>query len=154
MEWLNNITPTLVLLIGGGVGWFVKSKLEAKRRAEEALRDDRARTYTEILMPFAQLFTDLSSKSQEKALKELKSLDYRKRSFQLVLVGSDEVINAWNRMWDITYKAERGESDSKKIILGFGDVLLSIRKGLGNSGTKMKRKDMLRWLIKDIDSLE
>ena len=154
MEWLNNIGPTLVGLLGGTIGWFLKSKLEAKRRAEEALRDERAKTYTDILMPFAQLFTDLSQKSQQAALKQLTSLDYRKKSFQLVLVGSDDVVKAWNRMWNMIYKSEQADVDHKQILLGFGEVLLAIRKGIGNSDTSMSPKDMLRWLIKDVDSIE
>jgi hypothetical protein len=55
-------------------------------------------------------------------------------------------------MWDTVYKVESGE-DPRKILLSFGDVLLAIRRGLGNTNTLMKNKDMLRWLIKDIDSL-
>jgi hypothetical protein len=153
MEWLNNIAPTIIGLLGGAIGWFLKSKVEAKRRAEEALREEQAKTYTDILMPFAQLFTDLSPKSQQSALKLITSLDYRKKSFQLVLVGSDEVVRAWNKMWDTIYSVEKNELDSKQILLRFGEVLLAIRKGLGNDGTRMSSKDMLRWLIKDVDSL-
>ncbi len=152
MQWLNSIVPTLIGLIGAAIGWFLKSKFEAKKRAEEALRDERATIYVDILIPFAQLFTDLSAKNQQDTLKQIVSLDYRKKSFRLILVGADDVIQAWNHMWDTVYKVESGE-DPRKILLSFGDVLLAIRRGLGNTNTLMKSKDMLRWLIKDIDSL-
>ena len=154
MEWLNGIAPTLIGLIGAGIGWFLKSKLEAKKQAEEALRDERAKIYIDILMPFAQLFTNLSQKSQQESLKQITSFEYRKKSFQLLLIGSDDVTKAWNSMWDTVYKAERGEIDNKNILLAFGEVLLAIRKGLGNTDTSMNNRDMLRWLVKDIDSID
>jgi plastocyanin domain-containing protein len=53
MQWLNSIAPTLIGLIGASIGWFLKSKFEAKKQAEEALRDERAKIYVDILMPFA-----------------------------------------------------------------------------------------------------
>ncbi len=54
--------------------------------------------------------------------------------------------------WDTVYKVESGE-DPRKIPLSFGGVSIAIRRGLGNTNTLMRNKDMLRWLIKDIDTL-
>ncbi len=152
--WLSKIAPALIGVIGAVIGWFLKSKLEAKRRVEESLRDEAAKVYLEILMPFAVLFTDLSPKSQKETLKKITSKEYREKSFKLILVGSDDVVRSWNEMWNIIYKTERGESESNNILLAFGNVLLSIRKSLGNTKTTMNSKDMLRWLIKDIDTFD
>lgn len=105
-------------------------------------------------MPFAVLFTDLSPTSQEKTLKQIKSKEYREKSFKLILVGSDDVVSSWNEMWNIIYKTERGESESTNILIEFGNVLLSIRKSLGNTNTNMNSRDTLRWLIKDIDTFD
>lgn len=154
MEWLNKIAPALIAVVGGIIGWFLKSRLEAKRRIEESLRDEAAKVYLDILMPFAVLYTDLSEKSQKETLKKIKSREYREKSFKLVLVGSDEVVNAWNEMWNTIYKSERGEAESKEILFAFGDVLLAIRKSLGNTTTAMTNRGMLRWLIKDIDTFD
>ncbi len=152
-DLLAKIIPTLLTIVGGAIGWFLKSRLEAKRRAEDALRDQRGKTYVDILMPFAKLFSDLSPKSQQAALRQLTSADYRKLAFQLVLIGSDEVVNAWNEMWNKVYQAEKGTCKNTDVILAFGDVLLAIRRGLGNDTTRLSNKDILRWLIKDADSL-
>lgn len=70
MDWLSNLAPVLLTLIGGGVGWLLKSKLEAKRRIEESLQEQAAQIYLEILLPFATLFSDLSQKSQAETLKK------------------------------------------------------------------------------------
>ena len=154
MEWIEIIFPSLVALIFGAIGWFLKSGIESRRRAEESLREERATTYTDILMPFARLFVDLSEKGQKDAIQEIKSLEYRNRAFRLMLLGSDEVVQAWNQMWGIVYQIETGTVDTVDILKRFGDVLLSIRKGLGNSKTKLINKDMLKWMIKDIDTIK
>ncbi len=122
--------------------------------SKNLLRDEAAKVYLEILMPFAVLFTDLSPTSQEKTLKQIKSKEYREKSFKLILVGSDDVVSSWNEMWNIIYKTERGESESTNILIEFGNVLLSIRKSLGNTNTNMNSRDTLRWLIKDIDTFD
>ncbi|WP_413616367.1 hypothetical protein MRB56_08725 [Halomonas cupida] len=153
MDWLSNLAPVLLTLIGGGVGWLLKSKLEAKRRIEESLQEQAAQIYLEILLPFATLFSDLSQKSQAETLKKIKSREYREKSFKLVLVGSDEVVSSWNSMWSTIYAAERGEVQSTEILLEFGNVLLAIRRSLGNSSTSMSNRDLLKWLIKDIDTV-
>ena len=57
-------------------------------------------------------------------------------------------------MWNVIYKTERGESESNNILIAFGNVLLSIRRSLGNTNTTMNSRDMLRWLIKDIDTFD
>jgi hypothetical protein len=31
MEWIDKISPALIGVIGGIIGWFLKSRLEAKR---------------------------------------------------------------------------------------------------------------------------
>jgi hypothetical protein len=154
MDWLNNIAPTLIGLIGAGIGWFLKSKFEAKKQAEEALRNERAKIYIDILMPFVELFSDLSHENQQATLKKIISLEYRKKSFQLMLAGSDEVVKAWNNMWSTVYGAEKGQKEPINILLGFSDVLLAIRKSLGNIQTSLDNRDMLRWLIKDIDTFD
>lgn len=154
MDWINNITPVVLTLIGGGAGWLLKSKLEAKRRIEESLHEEAAQIYLEILLPFATLFSDLSSKSQADTLKKIKSPEYREKSFKLVLVGSDEVVSSWNSMWSTVYSSERGECQSTDVLLEFGKVLLAIRRSLGNESTSMTNTDLLKWLIKDIDTLK
>lgn len=150
-----NLAPTLVGLLGAAIGWFLKSRLEARRRDQEALRDDRAKIYVDILMPFIRIFTDLSQSRQQEALEEVKSLEYRKLAFRLALVGDDEVIRAWNGLWGTLHSLESNNSTSSAaLLLDLGEVLLAIRRGLGIKNTTLSNKDMLRWMIKDIDTLK
>jgi hypothetical protein len=52
----------------------------------------------------------------------------------------------------ITYNAEEiGKEESGKIINAIGKLILAVRKDLGYPKTKLKEKDMISFIIKDID---
>ena len=154
MTFIQSILPTLLALAGGAIGWYFRSKWEASQRQQEKLRDERAATYMDILEPFIRLFSDLSPQGQKKTLALIKSLESRKSSFRLVLVGEDNVVQAWNQMWKTVYQIENQEGQDNTILLKrFGRVLLEIRKSIGSTDTKLEEKDMLQWMIKDIERL-
>jgi hypothetical protein len=53
------------------------------------------------------------------------------------------------------YKVEvTGNKDPKEMMSLWGELLLEIRKSLGNKDTKLNKFDMLRAMVKDIDKLE
>ena len=92
---------------------------------------------------FAGIKNDAQTK---KALRQVLSFEYRKAAFELNLMGSDEVIRAMNAM----QRAGQG-TDSLKMMRKWGELLLAIRKDLGNTKTKIKPIEMLRSQITDID---
>lgn len=154
MTFIQSILPTLLAMAGGAVGWYFRSKWEASQRQREKLRDERAATYMEILEPFIQLFSDLSPQGQEKTLSLIKSLESRNSSFRLVLVGEDNVVQAWNQMWKSVYELDSQDGqDNTMLLKKFGSVLLEIRKSIGSPETDLREQDMLQWLIKDIERL-
>lgn len=154
MFWLQILGPTLLLILGGGVSWFIKSRYEELRIIEEKLREDRRKIYSEIISPYINLFADLKGKGQGEAIKKITSYNYKKTAFDLNLFGSDEVVRAYNNLMQHIYKAEdMGNQDRKEMIKLWGKFLLEIRKSLGNKNTALNEFDMLRSLIKDIERL-
>lgn len=155
MNWIESVVPTVIALGGGAIGWFLKTKLEARRREEELLREERARLYIEVLMPFIRLFGNKAENASEQVVEEMQSVEYRRICYRLMLLGDDDVVSAWNRLWGYIYEIERdGAKGNVKVLLRFGDVLHAIRRGIGSRGTSLTSEDMLRWLIKDIDSVD
>ncbi len=66
--------------------------------------------------------------------------------------GSDNIINAHNELMKIGYEAEKtGKQDSTKMMEVIGELFLAVRKDLGHPRTKLKKKDMMSFIIKDID---
>jgi len=89
----------------------------------------------------------------EKAIKQIQSYEYKKSSFQLMLFGSDNVITAYNNLFQYLYKNESNLNPTESI-KALGKVILEIRKDLGNDKTILKEFDMLRFMITDIDKFK
>lgn len=41
MNWLQILGPSLLIIIGGIITWFIKSRIEELRATEERLQDQR-----------------------------------------------------------------------------------------------------------------
>ncbi len=154
MNWLLALGPSLLVVLGGIITWFLKTRVEELRATEKRLIDERRKIYSQILDPYIRLFADLKGQGPAEAIKKITSYDYRKTAFELNLIGSDEVVRAYNNMMKNTYETEaNGKSNPKEMMRLWGTLLLEIRKSLGNKKTKLNEFDMLRAMIKDIDSL-
>ena len=156
MVWLQFLGPPLLMVLGGIITWFIKSKIEELRAIEEKLREERRNIYAQILDPYIRLFADIKKgKGPDEAMKRVNSYYYRKTAFDLNLFGSDEVILAFNNLMKYTYEAEATEKqDVGKTMCLWGKLLLEIRKSLGNKKTKLNELDMLRAMIKDMSTIE
>lgn len=153
MNWLQVLGPPLLMVLGGVITWLIKSRVEELRATEERLREERRKIYAQILDPYIRLFADPKGRGPAQAIKEITSYDYRKTAFELNLFGSDDVVRAYNALMKHTYEAETtGRQDPKQMMHLWGRLLLEIRKSLGNKRTKLDEIDMLRGMIKDIDS--
>jgi hypothetical protein len=154
MEWLQNIIPTLLVVTTGLITWFLKDKSEKLKFQREKLIEEKRLNYEKILEPIIRTLAGTQNKSElEKAIKQIKSFDYRKSAFQLMLFGSDSVVNSYNDYFQYLY--QKGDKvDSYEMLNALGKVVLEIRKDLGNNKTALKEFDMLRFMITDIDKLK
>ena len=144
--------PILLPLAGGGIAWIIRSRIEELRALEEKLHSDRRKTYEEILDPYIRLFAAIKNPSAQEGVNEqMLSLDYRKTAFQLILLGSDDVVRAHNELMQYIFSIE-GLPDPGVLMKRYARLLLEIRKSLGNKRTTLREVDMLRGYIKDIDS--
>lgn len=132
---------------------------------EDKLREDRIGTYNKILEPFILLFMsefawrrDPENKEVDKnaiAIDKMLSLDYRSVSFRLSLVGSDPVVRAYNNLMQCYFEfgalgSGAGPKEGEKIMSMVAQLLLEIRRSMGNETTKLDHWDMLEWFIKDV----
>ena len=157
MDWLQALGPTLLTLSGGAVAWIIKSRHDELRKTEESLNNERRKAYERILEPYIRILADFKGKGPTQALNEIKSFDYGKTVFALTLFGSDDVIRAYNELWQHTYKSHEDDTDeneeerAKKYVILLGTLQLAIRRDVGPRKTKLRAIDMLRWKFSDID---
>ena len=154
------LTPILLVIISG-LGWAFKTSIERANRLEQSMRQDRLKIYQIILEPFVVMFTKdeaalsgsggMSEANQEKALKMVLSKEYREAAFNLALFANDDVLQAFNAMFQSAYKIDSSTTSSFDLIFKMGDLLLAIRKSVGNETTRIKNYEMLKWMINDIE---
>lgn len=148
MDWLQILVPSLLIAVGGLAGWVIRSRTEEHRAMREKLREEQRGIYREILKPYIEV---LANPQNTRIIDDVKST-YKKTAFELILVGSDNVVLAYNKIMQYAYKTEEaGKRDAGKMMNLWGNLLLEIRKSLGHKSTGLKAKDMLRGMIKDID---
>ncbi len=167
------VTPFLLLGLGG-IGWLIQNKfqsIESKeqtqsariRELEDKLRDDRLKTYNAILEPFFLLFTseqafaqDPKYKTKNKndlAIAKMLSVEYRETGFRLSLVANDSVVRSYNKLMQYFYHTEKDLRPTEEKVCEWialmGDLLLEIRKSMGNETSNLDRWEMIEWFMKD-----
>lgn len=100
---------------------------------------------------------DKQNKNKDKdeiAVAKLLSWEYRKTAFKLSLVGNDSVVLAYNELMQFFYLQENNPIDVerrlKPMLSLLGNLLLEIRKSMGNEATKLDHWQMLEWFMKDV----
>ena len=156
MDWLQILGPYILIvlsaIISGIFTLYIKSRVEELNATKEKLKEEQRNIYSQILDPFIQIFVDLKGQGLSQAIQKIKSYEYRKTAFDLNLVGSDEVVRAYNILMQYTFKSEASAGkDPREMMRLWGSLLLEIRKSLGQRNTKLDEWDMLRGMIKDID---
>jgi len=158
MELWEIIIAILLAIFSSGsiMGIVIQNKIQKLRSIEEKLREERRKVYAELLLPFIEIFTNPSDPL--KAIERVSTLEYRQTSFDVTLVGSDDVVKAYGNLMQYLYKQNQNEGDKLQITSNimslWATLLLEIRKNLGNESTKLKEKDMLMHLFKDIEKID
>lgn len=138
------LSPVLIT-IGGIVTWFLKSRKESLQLIEERSRDNRMRTYKEILDPFIVLITPTATQPERtKATNSITSTNYKKAAFDLITFGSDETVRCYNTMMQYAFDSEN--KNNMELLRLFTDLILNIRKDLYNKKTKLRRSEVTRLL--------
>jgi len=174
-NWLDYLTafgsvatPLLVLALSA-VGWRFKVEVERRIELESQLRDDRIAVYNKILEPFIILLTSEAAWAQDKkqkgkdkntlATSKMLSLEYREQGFKLSLMGSDDVVKAYNNLMQYFYTAgenppaDPGYEHTREMLQLIGIFLLEIRRSMGNDATSLDCWDMCEWWMSDARKL-
>lgn len=157
---LISILSPILLTIGGIVSWLLKSKKEETLNAEIRSREYKIQTYKTLLNPFiATLTTTILEKNRQKEIDKIKTLEYKKASFDLTTFGSDRAIKIFNKIMQTFYHSDEFRDDNgnfdkenygNRLIALMSEFLLVIRKDLYKSNTKLNRSEMLEFMITDM----
>ena len=156
MDWFQVLGPTVLVLVGGLVSWYLKDRTEELRSEREKFRRERLSIYTEILEPVLGAFVYQESQQKKaRVIEKVKTDQYRKKAFELTLYGSDAVVRAWNSFMQYMYTTnETGNFDLKVGLEKLGTVLLAVRRDLGNKNTNLEAIELFKWFLRDFDKLQ
>lgn len=151
------IISPILLTIGGLLTWVLKSKREELLTQEEKSREFRIKTYETLLEPYIAIFTfNLPEQKKEKEIQKITNLEYKKAAFNLTTFGSDEVVKAFNKLMQSFYHKKADDFENKNdwgiiMLTVFSDFLLAIRRDLYTKNTKLKRSQLIEFMITDIE---
>lgn len=134
-------TPILLVILAG-VGWLYRHEKERREAVERQLSEHKYKAYITLL----DIFFDMIKETKEdKVINQNKivnrMIDANKN---LILYGSDEVVCTYQKWLDI---ARNGKVGLKQ----FGEIVISMRRDMGNWNTKITPKDVLQQFILDYD---
>jgi hypothetical protein len=155
IDWLDIlIAPLVGAIVGFGV-WYLQSRLEAIRREQERLHDDRRKVYADVLEPFVRIFAGIRNpKENQAALQHMLSVEYKRTAFEFSLIGADDVVKSFNDLMQYVYRLEveaEEKRNPRELLRLWGVFLLEIRRNVGSPKTRLTATEMLRSQIKDID---
>lgn len=155
-DLILGISTPLLLFLTGFITWKLKSKREELLIIEEKAREHKLETYDTIMEPLITFFTFTSSKQEkEKAEKLMFSVKYKKAAFTLTTFGSKKVIRSYNNLMQSFFSIKDIELDMTKtlILMAYlADFMIAVREDLYDKKVKLKRSDMLRFMITDIEN--
>ena len=147
------LVATLGPLAGGLVAWWIQSRIEQTRRETERLYSERAKLYGQLLEPFSAIF-GMKAPNASDPVKIIQSKEYRDAMFHVNLVGSDDVVRAFNKMMKKFYeRSDDTPLDQRSMVemlRHVGDTMLAIRRELGNRRTDLSSLEMFESSITDL----
>ena len=149
MDWILVLVP-IIAAMASLLTWLVRSRLEDIRREHERLHETRRAIYLKNLDPMIRMFAGVRRPAEmRRATESITSVEHRRTMFELNLMGSDDVVRAVNAFQQHMY--QHGGEDTVGLMSKWSNLLLAIRKDLGNKRSKLKPVEMLRSQITDID---
>lgn len=150
MDFEAVVAIPIVSAVVGVLVWYLQSRIEAVRAERRRLQDERRKIYIAILEPYIRVLAGIKKPTEtSKAMKRMLSFEYRKVSYELNLMGSDEVIRANNAFMQLAYSAAERAITPEEWLKCWGGLLLAIRKDLGARKTGLTELEMLESQVTD-----
>lgn len=137
MELFSKIAIPILLLVLGGIGWLYRHEKERRLQIEKQLSDKKYNVYTNLLTVFFDILKQVKKKQSTNSLKLTdKMIDIKK---ELLIFGNDRVLFAFFN-WE-------KESQTKGNFKALAELIIEVRKDMGNPKTTISSKDFILSLV-------
>lgn len=141
----------------GAAAWAIRSNIEQKREHQKLLAERKREHYLQFLEFLAKFIGTPDSPETTKGVPNVAPNspavpleELRMWSLRLTLIGSDEVVTAWNRT-RLGRTTEQGQADESQVLRNWGQLWLAMRKDCGHLDTKLNVTDVLAAFVNDIE---
>jgi hypothetical protein len=129
----------------GGVAWLIKLGVEQQKDRRRILAAEKRDQYLQFLDFLNETF---SVTGEPEAIRRsddpAKLRQLRRWSLRLTLIGSDEVVKAFNVL-------RLGQTKHSSVLSVWGNLWLEMRKDCGHHDTKLTIADVLKSIVNDLD---
>ncbi|MDI9312149.1 MAG: hypothetical protein QM535_18185 [Limnohabitans sp.] len=147
-EYIKKIDPTILTLVSGSLGFIISKFIEDIKESKQRIYEEKRKYYTELIRPFRELLKNTKTKNGNNTLNNKQIADAMDTAFDNILYASDDVIEKYGRFRNnSTNEEENGSKDSYKTLKLFAELLLAMRKDLGNKYTSLDEVHILRMFI-------
>lgn len=133
----------------GAAAWAVRSSIEQKREYQRLLAEKKREQYLEFL-DILNHFIGEGPEGAAQPNEKFSILELRKWSLRLTLLGSDEVVRAWNSA-RLAIPDEQAESVGISGLKKWGKLWLAMRKDCGHLDTQLQVSEILSSFVNDIE---
>ena len=147
-EYFKNIDPTILTLVSGSIGFIISKIIEDLKESKQRIYEQKRTYYNELIKPFRDILKNSKSKNGKNELTPKQIADAMDTAFDNILYASDEVIEKYGRFRNNSTNNEQENSNNvDKTLKLFADLLLAMRKDLGNKYTTLDEVHILRMFI-------
>ena len=147
-QWLKKIDPTILTLISGGLGFAISKFIEDLKESKQRIYEQKRIYYNELIKPFKDILKNSKLKIGNTQLSNKQIADAMDSAFDNILYASDEVLIKYGRFRNnSTNETELGNKNIYLTLKLFSELLLSMRKDLGNKYTNLDEVHLLRMFI-------
>lgn len=143
----------------GAAAWSIRSSIEQRRAYQRLLADKKREQYFEFL-DFLNHFIEGSQQESSNDVsnagggsqhaRSIPIAEFRKWSLRLTLIGSDDVVRAWNTA-RLSRVAQTDSDESVETLRKWGRLWLAMRKDCGHPDTQLKTSEILASFVNDVD---
>lgn len=138
-KYLPTLIPVILAIIAG-LSWLYKHEKEKRVLIERQLSDKKYDVYFKFISVYFDIFKSIKKGQNFDASKLTgKMIDIKK---ELTIYGSDEVIRKF-------FKWEQASSNNENSLRPITDIIIEMRKDMGNPKTKITTDDFLKSLVRD-----
>jgi len=137
---LGQISIPIFIILLGGLGWLYKYEKEKRKEIENKLSDKKYDTYKFVIDVFFKIIANVKNKnSKADYTKDITEINKR-----LFVYSSDSVLR---KFFDWTQAARKNQNS----LTYFAELLIEIRKDMGNKNSKIDANDFLNHLLTDFE---